>query len=82
MFNTAAELIIPTGTPTNEANQEIKTQPLTTETKIRRFSKQLKVLLTFFCFSLLNHYVLFLRKHNFLFDLSFYSKVMACHICF
>ena len=27
-FNPIAELIIPTGTPTNEANAEIKTQPL------------------------------------------------------
>ena len=38
MFNPTAELIIPTGTQTNEANAEIETQPVTAETKGGRFS--------------------------------------------
>ena len=33
--NSTAELAIPTGTPTNEANAEIETQPLTAEKKTR-----------------------------------------------
>ena len=35
IFNPTAELVIPTETPTNEANAEIETQPLTAETKTR-----------------------------------------------
>ena len=31
IFNPTAELVIPTGTPTNDANAEIETQPLTAE---------------------------------------------------
>ena len=38
IFIHTAELVIPTGTPTNEANAEIETQPVTVETKIRKFS--------------------------------------------
>ena len=38
MFNPNAELIIPTGTQTNEANAEIEMQPVTVETKISKFS--------------------------------------------
>ena len=33
IFNPTTELAIPTGKPTNEANAETKTQPLTVETK-------------------------------------------------
>ena len=35
-FNPIAELTIPKGTPTNEVNKEIETQPLTAETKRRK----------------------------------------------
>ena len=35
-FIPTAELVIPTGTQTNEANAEIKTQPVTVETKISK----------------------------------------------
>ena len=33
-----ADLLIPTGTPTNEENAEIETQPVTVETKISKCS--------------------------------------------
>ena len=39
IFNPTAELAIPTGTPTNEANAAIETQQLTAEMKIRKCSK-------------------------------------------
>ena len=39
VFNPTAELTIPKGTPTNEANTGIKTQTQTTETKTRKYSK-------------------------------------------
>ena len=39
VFNATAELAIPTGTPTNEANPEIETQPLTAEKKTRKCTK-------------------------------------------
>ena len=35
IFIPTAELVIPTGTQTNEANAEIEAQPVTVETKIR-----------------------------------------------
>ena len=38
-FNPNAELVMPTGIPTDEANAEIKTQPLTAEMKTRKCSK-------------------------------------------
>ena len=38
IFIPTAELLIPTGTQTNEANAEIETQPVTTETEISRCS--------------------------------------------
>ena len=34
IFNPTAELVMPTGTQTNETNAEIKTQPVTVEAKI------------------------------------------------
>ena len=37
--NPTAELAIPTGTPTNEANVESEIQPLTAETKTRKCAK-------------------------------------------
>ena len=36
VFISTAELAIPTGTPTNEANTKIKTHPVTAETKTRK----------------------------------------------
>ena len=36
-LNYTADLVIPTGTQTNKANAEIKTQPVTVETNIRFF---------------------------------------------
>ena len=39
LYNPTAELTMVTGTPTNEANEEIETQPLTAETKDRKCSK-------------------------------------------
>ena len=44
-FNPTLETAIPTGTPTNEANAEIGTQPLTAKMLF-------KVLHTFLCFQL------------------------------
>ena len=38
MFNPTTELVILTGTQTNEANAEIETQPVTVETKISKYS--------------------------------------------
>ena len=37
-FISTAELVIPTGTQTNEANAEIETQPVTVEDKISKCS--------------------------------------------
>ena len=39
IFNSTAELVMPNGIPTNEANAEIETQPLTAEMKIINCSK-------------------------------------------
>ena len=39
IFIPTTELAIPTGTPTNEVNAEIETQPLTAEMKIRKRSQ-------------------------------------------
>ena len=38
IFNPTAELEIPTGTESNEANAEIETQPVTVGTKISKCS--------------------------------------------
>ena len=47
IFNPSAELAIPTETPTNERDAETETQPLTVETKTRKYSRKLKSLTTF-----------------------------------
>ena len=39
IFNPAAELAIPTETPTNKANVEFETQLLTAEPKVRKMFK-------------------------------------------
>ena len=41
VFNPTAELVIPTRTKINEEDAEIETQPVTVETKIRRFQYNL-----------------------------------------
>ena len=38
IFNRSKDLVIPTGIATNEANKEIKTQPVTVEAKINKCS--------------------------------------------
>ena len=38
IFNSTAELVIPTGTQTNETNAEIESQPVIFEAKISKFS--------------------------------------------
>ena len=55
IFIPTTELVIPTGTQTNEANAEIETQPVTVKERISKFSTSL------------NHYVLFHLKDNSLF---------------
>ena len=66
---------MPVGTPTNVANAEIETQPLTAETKEKQEnawsnSKPYKL---FNVFHSLNLYVSLPLKNNFLFHLIFYS---------
>ena len=62
---------MPIGIPTNEANAEIKTQPLTAETKIINVQSNLKPCIIFYAFHPLIHFVLALLKDNFLFHLFF-----------
>ena len=50
IFNSTAKFIMPTETETNESKPEIETQKLTAEMKIRKYSKELKVLHPFFFF--------------------------------
>ena len=66
MFNPNAELVIPTGTKTNEANAETEMQPVTVETKISKFSIYFKYLHVFYIFHSLNYDVLFLVKDKLL----------------
>ena len=63
---------MPTETETNESKPEIETQKLTAEMKIRKYSKELKVLHPFFFFFLIfAHQIIvsFLLKDNLLFHL-------------
>ena len=66
---------MPTEPQTNEANAEIETQPVTVETKINQnkqlFNINLNTYMPFYIFRSLNHYVLFLLKDSFLFNLFF-----------
>ena len=41
IFNLNAQLVIPIGIPTNKANAEIKTQPLTAETSKKNVESNL-----------------------------------------
>ena len=59
MFTPTAELIIPTGTETNEANAEIETQIVTVEAKTSLCSTQFKYFMSFYTLHSLNHYVFF-----------------------
>ena len=61
IFIPTAELVIPTGTQTNEANAGIETQQVTVETKISKCSTHV-----FLYLSLIKSLCLFLQKDNFL----------------
>ena len=61
IFDPAAELVIPTGTPTNEAKAEIKKHRLIAETKIGNCSN-LKPFPLFYVFHLSSYNVFFLLK--------------------
>ena len=70
MFIPTAELVIPTGTQTNEEDDDVETQPAIAEASISKFSTNLN-LNTYisshtFHFSL-NHYILLHLKDNSLF---------------
>ena len=67
IFIPTAELVIPTGTQTNEVNAETKTQLVIVEAKINKHN-----LISNYNFAYLNiHHVSFLLKNNFLFHLFF-----------
>ena len=81
IFHVIVELAINKGTPTDEANTEIETHPLISETKNKKNAKSnSKPYTIFYAFQSLNHYVLLLLKDNFLFNLFFQSKffIAAC----
>ena len=65
-----AELEMPTGTQTNDANSKIETKPVTVEVKIR-VQHNLDTCQSSHAFHSLNHYVLFYLKDNLLFHLPF-----------
>ena len=67
IFIPTAELVISTGTQTNEANAEIEAQPVTVETKIPTVQHSSNTYMSFYTFYSLNHYFSFHLKHNFLF---------------
>ena len=75
ILNPTTELVIPTGTPTNEANSEIETHPLEAEIKTENDQSSLKLCIIFYAVHSLNHYVLFLQRYNVLFYLFFNSFV-------
>ena len=62
MFNSTAELIIPTAIEANEANAEIETQPLTVQDTIIKFSTKFKYLHVFLYFSLIKSLCFILSK--------------------
>ena len=53
-FSPNAEVVILIGLLINKSDAEIETQQLTAEIKIRKSSKQVKVLHSFTCFLLIN----------------------------
>ena len=54
IFNPIAELVFPTGIPTQEAKVEIDIHPVTTEAKIRTCSIEFRIVQNFLCFSVFN----------------------------
>ena len=73
IFIPTAELVMPTGIATNEANAEIKTQPVTVDAKISKsVQHNLSNYMSSYIFNSLNHYILFLLNDNFLFHLGFF----------
>ena len=89
IFIATAELAIPTGTLTKEANSEIETQPLTAKTNQENVPSNSKTYTLFYAFCSLNHYVLFHLKGNFSFHqisrltFSFLNfKVLVYHLSF
>ena len=71
IFIPTAEFAIPTGTPTNEANVEIKTQPLIKKQKQENVRINSKPYIYLYPFRLLNYYVLSHLKYNSLLHLFF-----------
>ena len=69
IFNPSAELVIPIGTLTNEANTKIVIQPATAETKIRKSSNWFRAHAPFYAFHALSQYVLCLLKDIFVISL-------------
>ena len=63
--NPVAELAIPTGSPTNEANVDVKTQPLIAEIKKENFQSNLKSCAIFFDFHSFNHHFFISSKRKF-----------------
>ena len=66
IFIPIAELVIPTGKQTNEANAEIETQPVTVVTKIGKFSTYFKYLYVFLYFSVIKSLCFISFKISFL----------------
>ena len=66
IFAANAELVIPTGTQTNEENAEIETQLVNVEDRISNFSTKFRYLHASYIFHPLNHYFLFHLKVNLL----------------
>ena len=73
IFNSTAELAIPTGTPANEANPKFETQPLTAKMKTRKSSNYLITLHFFLCFSLIKSLCFITSKGSFLVSSIFVS---------
>ena len=72
IFILIAEFAIPIGTPTDKANVEIKTQPLTADKK-EKFQSNLKSCSLFYALHSLNRYISFDLKDNLLYHPVFLS---------
>ena len=73
IFNPTAELIIPTGIPTNKINTEMETHSVIATVKIRKYSTQIKFLHVFLCFLLISSLRRISSKRYFLFLIYFFS---------
>ena len=80
VFDPAAELLMPIGIPTNEANAEMETQPVTTE--ISECSTQLKCLHAFLHFLLTNALFYFFQKIVSCFIYCLNSKLASSFVIF